>query len=99
MEQTLASSLMMSFDAFNNIVVNIDSVAYSLCILARLDFAALVSGKAVFVVPNGFFHIVYAPVEETVALTPMFDQFLPRAAHVRKPAFVPAGAGASANDC
>ena len=71
----------MSVDAFNNAVVDIDSVAGVLRILARLDFAAPFSGEAAFVVPNGFSHIVYAAVEKTVALAPMFDQCLPRAAH------------------
>lgn len=72
----------MSFDAFNNAVVDVDSIAAVLRVLARLDFAAPVCGKAAFVVPSRFFHIVYASVEKTVALTPMFNQFLPRAAHV-----------------
>lgn len=87
----------MSVDAFNNAVVDIDSVAGVLRILARLDFAAPVSGEAAFVVPNGFSHIVYASVEKTVALAPMFDQFLPRAAHVGEPSLF-LGRGASCKD-
>jgi len=98
MEQTAASSLMMSFDAFNNVVVDIDSVADSLRILARHDFAPPFSGEAAFMVPNGFSNIVYASVKKAVALTPMFDQFLPGAAHVRKPSLF-LGGGASGNDC
>jgi len=97
MEQTAARSLIISIDAFNNAVVDIDSVAGVLRILARLDFAAPVSGEAAFVVPNGFSHIIYASVEKTMALAPMFDQFLPRAAHVGDPSLF-LGRGASCND-
>ena len=85
MQQTAARGLIMSIDAFNNAIVDIDSVAGVLRILARLDFAAPASGEAVFVVPNGFSYIVNTSVEKTVAFTPMLNQFLPRAAHVRKP--------------
>jgi hypothetical protein len=87
----------MSIDAFNNAVVDIDSVAGVLRILARLDFAAPVSGEAAFVVPNGFSYIVNTSVEKTVAFTPMLNQFLPRAAHVRKPSLF-LGRGASGKD-
>ena len=87
----------MSVDAFNNAIVDIDSVAGVLRILARLDVAAPVSGEAALMVPNGFSDIVYASVEKTVALAPMFDQFLPRAAHVGKPSLF-LGRGASCND-
>ena len=84
----------MSIDTLNNVVVDIDSVAGVLRILARLDFAAPISGKAAFVVPNGFSHIVYASVEKTVAFTPMLNQILPRAAHVGEPSlFLGRGAG------
>jgi hypothetical protein len=88
----------MSFDAFNYIIVDIDGVAEAPRILARHDFAPSVSGEATFVIPNGFSHIVYAPVEKTVALTPMFNQFLPGAAHVRKPS-VFLGGSTSSKDC
>jgi hypothetical protein len=87
----------MSFNAFNNVVVDIDSVADLLRILARLDFATPISGEAAFVIPSGFSHIVYASVEKTVAVTPMLDQFLPGAAHVRKPSLF-LGGGASGSD-
>jgi len=98
MEQIAARNLIMSIDTFNNAVVDIDSVAGVLRILARLDFAASISGTAAFVVPNSFSHIVYASIEKTVALTPMFDQFLPGAAHIRKPSpFL--GGSASRKDC
>jgi hypothetical protein len=98
MQQTAARGLIiMSIDAFNNAVVDIDSVAGVLPILARLDFAAPVSGEAAFVVPNGFSYIVNTSVEKTVAFTPMLNQFLPRAAHVRKPSLF-LGCGASGKD-
>jgi hypothetical protein len=97
MQQTAARGLIMSIDAFNNAIVDIDSVAGVLRILARLDFAAPASGEAVFVVPNGFSYIVNTSVEKTVAFTPMLNQFLPRAAHVRKPNFL-LGGGASGKD-
>ncbi|KPK27798.1 MAG: hypothetical protein AMK69_09965 [Nitrospira bacterium SG8_3] len=97
MEQTAVRSLIVSIDAFNNAVVDIDSVAGVLRILARLDFAAPVSGQAALVVPNGFSYIVNTSVEKTVAFTPMLNQFLPRAAHVRKPSLL-LGRGASGKD-
>jgi len=87
----------MSIDAFNNAVVDIDSVAGVLRILARLDFAAPVSREAVFVVPNGFSHIVNTSVKKTVTFTPMLNQFLPWAAHIRKPSLL-LGRGTSGKD-
>jgi hypothetical protein len=92
-----SKGLIMSIDAFNNAIVDIDSIAGVLGILARLDFAAPVSGEAVFVVPNGFSYIVNTSVEKTVAFTPMLSQFLPRAAYVRKPSLF-LGRGASGKD-
>ncbi len=87
----------MSIDAFNNAVVDIDSIAGVLRILARLHFAAPVSGQAAFVVPNGFSYIVNTAVKKTLAFTPMLNQFLPRAANVRKPSLL-LGRGASGQD-
>jgi hypothetical protein len=91
------NDLMMSFDAFNKAVVDVDSKAAVPRVLARLDFAALVSGKAAFVVPDGFSHIVNTSVKKTVTLTPMFNQFLPRAAHVGEPSYF-LGGSTSGND-
>jgi len=88
----------MSIDAFNNAVVDADSVAGVLRILARHDFTAFVSEKAAFVVPDRFSYIVDTSIKKSVSFTPMLNQFLPWAAHIGEPSLF-LGRGASGNDC